>query len=80
MGGAYAALLAFVVAAVVVDGLMFILAALIASAQEKVIRMLRAQAHQVKQWGGTVLILVGVWLIVLAVWASFFATLFPVGE
>jgi hypothetical protein len=34
--------------------------------------------HEVKRWGGWVLILVGLWLMALGIWAGFFASLFPV--
>ncbi|HEX6384954.1 MAG TPA: hypothetical protein VF177_09820 [Anaerolineae bacterium] len=57
---------------------MFILAAAIAFAQEQFVSVLRASTSQVKKWGGRILVLVGLWLIVLSIWADFFAQFFPV--
>lgn len=57
---------------------MFGLALAIALAQEQIVDTLRAGVVQVKQWGGRVLIVVGLWLIVLGIWADAFAQLFPV--
>lgn len=39
---------------------------------------LKARTKDVKRWGGYVLLLIGSWLILLAIFADFFATLFPV--
>lgn len=58
--------------------LLFGLALAIGTAQEHLVRTLQAGAAQVKHWGGAILILVGLWLIVLAIWADTFAQLFPV--
>lgn len=58
--------------------LMFVLGGAIALAQERVVDTLRAGVVQVKQWGGRILILVGIWLIALGIWAAFFARFFPV--
>lgn len=58
--------------------LMFILAVAIALAQEQFVGVLRASTRQVKTWGGRILILVGLWLVVLGIWADFFARFFPV--
>lgn len=69
---------AFVVAALTISLLMFGLALAIALAQEQIVDTLRAGVVQVKQWGGRVLIVVGLWLIVLGIWADAFAQLFPV--
>ena len=73
-----AAYVAFGVAALMMALLMFGLSLLIARAQEHVVKALRARVVQVKQWGGRILILVGVWLIILSVWADTFARIFPV--
>jgi hypothetical protein len=69
---------AFVSAAAVIVLLMFFFALAIAMAQEGIVGAARAHATQVKRWGGWILILVGGWLIVLAIFADFFARLFPV--
>ena len=69
---------AFGLAALVMAGLMFGLASLIGLAQEGVVAALRAQTHQVRRWGGWVLMLAGLWLAALGIWAGFFAQLFEV--
>ncbi|HSM58842.1 MAG TPA: hypothetical protein VK879_21995 [Candidatus Sulfomarinibacteraceae bacterium] len=58
--------------------LMFALAFLIGAAQEQMVAALKASTQQMKRWSGVVLLLVGAWLIVLAIWAQFFARVFPV--
>lgn len=77
-GGFAAALLAFLVAAVVIVVLLFAAAASVASAQERTVQRLEASAPAIKRWGGAVLIVVGVWFILLAVFADVFARVFPV--
>jgi len=72
IGGAGAAFVAFVVAAIVMVLLMFGLSLLIATAQEHIVNVLRANVAQIKRWGGAILIAVGLWLIALAIWANFF--------
>jgi hypothetical protein len=58
--------------------LLFALALLTATAQERTVQALRAGAPAVKRWGGRILLAVGAWLIALAVFAGFFARVFPV--
>lgn len=58
--------------------LIFGLALLLAAAQQRAVEALKAGTQQVKHWGGVVLLAVGAWLIVLAIWADFFARVFPV--
>jgi uncharacterized membrane protein len=58
--------------------LMFGLALAIGLAQEGLVARLRAEAQQVKRWGGVVLIIVGIWTLVIGIWAEFFAQVFPV--
>jgi len=58
--------------------LFFGLAVGIAIAQEQVVSTLRAHTAQVKRWGGYILMTVGVWLLMLAIFADFFARIFPV--
>lgn len=70
--------MAFMAAAVVMVLLMFGLALLIATAQEQLVGVLRANVTQVKRWGGIILILIGSWLITLGIWANVFAQIFPV--
>ncbi len=78
MGGFYAAMVAFVVAAAVLVWLMFVLAAVLAAAQERTVEMMRAGAPAVKRWGGRILVAVGVWFVILGIFAEQFGRLFPV--
>lgn len=57
---------------------MFALAVVIGTAQDEFTSRLRAEAPRIKRWGGVVLMVVGLWLVAIGVWANFFATLFPV--
>ena len=57
---------------------MLTLALILATAQQRTAAALRAGAPTVKRWGGRILLLVGTWLIALAVFAGFFAGVFPV--
>ena len=72
-GGFEVALLAFVAAAVVMAVLVFGFALVVARAQETTVQAIRARSGQVKRYGGYVLIGVGLWSILLAVFAEFFA-------
>lgn len=78
VGGFTAAFVAFALAAVVLVGLVFTSAFVVAGAQEATLERVKAQSSSVKRWGGRVLIVLGVWFVVLAVFADFFAELFPV--
>lgn len=73
-----AASIAFGVAAVVIVALMFTAAFTVSRAQDATVERIQASAPKVKKWGGAVLVLVGVWFISLAVFADFFAQVFPV--
>jgi hypothetical protein len=66
------------VAAGVITLLALALAAAIAAAQERLVGTMRAGVTQVKQWGGVILIVVGTWFLILAIWADFFTRIFPV--
>ncbi|MGH2796630.1 MAG: hypothetical protein ACRDM0_02910 [Thermoleophilaceae bacterium] len=57
---------------------MFTLALTLAAAQERTAEAMRARAPAIKRWGGRILVLVGVWLIALGVFADFFADVFTV--
>lgn len=57
---------------------MFVLSFAIAFAQERLVDTLRTSVVQIKKWGGRILILVGLWLIILAIFAQTFARIFPV--
>jgi hypothetical protein len=78
VGGFTAAFTAFTVAAVVLVGLIFTSAFAVAGAQESVFERLKVQAPTVKRWGGRVLVVLGLWFIALALFADYFADLFPV--
>jgi len=58
--------------------LMFALAVVIATAQQRTVEAVQAGAPAMKRWGGRILLVVGAWLIALAVFAGFFARVFPV--
>lgn len=53
---------------------MFAAALLIGLAQTELLSKLRRQSARVKRWGGWILIGVGTWLVVLAVFAEWFTT------
>lgn len=57
---------------------MFALAIAIALARERTVQSARARAPEVKRWGGRILVVVGVWFVLLGVFAGLFADLFPV--
>jgi hypothetical protein len=57
---------------------MFALALALAAAQEETVRSMREGAPAVKRWGGRILVAVGIWFLALAVFAHFFAHVFPV--
>ncbi len=46
--------------------------------QERTAERLRASAPSVKRWGGIVLMVVGLWFVLLGVFAETFARIFPV--
>jgi fatty acid desaturase len=50
----------------------------VALAQERVTERIGASAPAVKRWGGFILVIVGLWLVTLGVFADFFARVFPV--
>lgn len=58
--------------------LMFTLALALAAAQERTAEVLRAGAPAVKRWGGRILILIGIWFVVLGVFADELSGLFSV--
>lgn len=58
--------------------LMFALAILIGSAQQELVATLKEGTQRIRRWSGIVLLVIGTWLIVLAIWADFFARFFPI--
>lgn len=71
-------MLAFVVAAATIGACVFTAAFTIARAEQATLASIEARAPQVKRWTAWLLVAVGVWFIVLAVFADFFADVFPV--
>lgn len=63
MADALGAVVAFASAATVMVALMFSLALLIATAQERTIRAIRARVTRVKRWTGWVLLAVGAFVL-----------------
>ncbi len=59
-------------------GLVFTAAFTVASAEERTVERIKAQAPTVKRWGGWLLLAVGAWFLVLAIFADFFENIFPV--
>jgi hypothetical protein len=78
VGGETAAFTAFVVAALTIVLVMFGLVFAVGTSQEGVIRGLKANTHRIRRWSGVILVLVGTWLIILAIWADAFARILPV--
>jgi cytochrome c biogenesis protein CcdA len=50
----------------------------VARAEEATVERIKAQAPRIKTWGGWILVAVGGWFVILAVFADFFAQVFPV--
>jgi cytochrome c biogenesis protein CcdA len=69
---------AFVVAALTMVLVMALLVTAIGFAQTSVVRSMKMNTQSVKRLGGAVLVVVGIWLIVLAIWANAFTRLFSV--
>lgn len=65
-------------AALALVALVFVLSLALATTQERTVEAMREGAPAVKRWGGRILMAVGVWFIALAVFAGFFARVFPV--
>ena len=78
LGGFLSALLAFLVAAAALVALMFTLALALAATQERTAEALRVGAPAIKRWGGRILVLIGLWFVVLGVFADEFAGVFSV--
>lgn len=82
VGNATTAFQAFVTTALTIAVVMGVLATAIGLAQGKLaqasIRRMKGSTHLVKRLGGMVLILVGTWLLILAVWAAQFARVFSI--
>lgn len=58
--------------------LVFAAAATVARAEGSTLERIEVQAPTVKRWGGRVLVVVGLWFLVLALFADLFARIFPV--
>jgi hypothetical protein len=77
-GGLTASILTFIVASIAIVVLMFSLSFAIGRAQEGIVEKLKLNSPTVKRWGAYILMGVGVWLIILTIFADFFATIYPV--
>ncbi len=77
MGSETAAFLAFSATAVTIIFLLVFLIIVVGMAKNRFLQSLRSGSQQIKRGGGLVLILVGAWLVILAIWAELFAQLFP---
>ena len=73
-----AVFLAFTTVAATIILIMAFLMLLVGTAQNRLLQPLRAGVQSIKRGGGLVLIVVGIWLMILAIWADAFAQLFPV--
>lgn len=58
--------------------LVFTASVSLARAEDRTMRRIGANVPKIKRWGGWVLIVVGAWLLALAVFSGFFSRLFPV--
>lgn len=58
--------------------LIFGLAFSIASMQENIVQMAKLHTRTVKRWSGFILVMIGGWIMLLAIFANLFATVFPV--
>ena len=77
-GGAGATLAAFIVAGLVLVVMFVGLSLVVGSAQEHTLKRIQARSTDVKRWGGWILVGIGTWFLILAIWADFFAGVFPV--
>jgi cytochrome c biogenesis protein CcdA len=78
VGRGTAVFITFLIAAVTIIFVMALLVILIGTAQNHILQPLRASPQRIKRWGGFILIFVGSWLIVLAIWAGAFSRIFSV--
>lgn len=69
---------AFVVAAGVLVILAFAAAVTAGVAQDRLATRLTAAAPSMKRWGGVLLVVVGLWFVVLGLFAETFAEVLPV--
>jgi hypothetical protein len=67
-----------VVAGIILVVMFVGLSLVIGSAQEHTVRRIQARSVDVKRWGGWILVGIGAWFLVLAIWADYFAEIFPV--
>lgn len=51
--------------------LMLTLAILIGTPQQELVTALKEGTQQINRWSGAILLVVGVWLIALSIWARF---------
>ena len=56
---------------------LFVVAAVVGFAQANTIRTVRGSGGLVKRWGGALFMLVGAWLITLAIWGEVLLPILP---
>jgi cytochrome c biogenesis protein CcdA len=78
VGTSTAVQLAFATAAASIILIMAFMLLLIGTAQNRFLQPLRAGVQSIKQGGGLLLIVVGIWLMILAIWADKFTQIFPI--
>ena len=78
VGGAVESLIAVTILAWTFILLTFLTMLAILTAQDTVIQKARHNVQQIKHIGGYILIGVGCWLVLLALFIDYFATIFPV--
>jgi hypothetical protein len=78
VGSSAGAFFAFAVAGLVIVLLLVAVSVGLAVMRESAVTALRGQGPRMKRWAGGVLLALGLWFIALAVWADFFARVFPV--
>ena len=69
---------AFAMTTATVILVMFLLIILIGTTQNRILQPIRSSSQPIKRWGGVILMFVGTWLIILSIWATTFAQIFPV--
>ena len=68
--------MAFTTAAAAMAVLMFTLAWLIGTAQERTVQAIKARAPRVRRWGGWILLGVGAWVVASAAFPDLFRAVF----
>jgi hypothetical protein len=75
-GGFGVALPAYAIAGAMLTTLRFTLALITAGARERSVQAFVSGAPRVKRWGARVMLVVGAWFIIVAIFGHFFAQFF----